>query len=162
MQADLDLPNPSESRACMPDPVFSIEDLLPHRGRMLLLGEVVQADKTLAISRQTVSDQWPLCEGGSVNPILLVELVAQTAGICNGLDRVATHGAEADRKGWLVGIKKAVFSIDRLPLGAEIVVRAQNHFVFDSFREIGGTAHMDDRQIAEVVLQVVRAEAEAG
>ena len=144
----------------MADPDVSIEALLPHRGRMLLLGEILQADKALAISRQTVSDQWPLCDGSGVNPIVLIELVAQTAGISNGLDRVATHGAGADRKGWLVGIKKASLDVDRLPLGAEIVVRAKNHFVFDNFREIGGTAHMGERQIAEVVLQVVRAEDE--
>jgi predicted hotdog family 3-hydroxylacyl-ACP dehydratase len=125
---------------------------------MLLLGEILQADKALAVSRQTVSDQWPLCDGEGVNPIILIELVAQTAGICNGLDRVATHGAGADRKGWLVGIKKTIIEVDRLPLGAEIIVKAKNHFVFDSFREIGGTAHMGERQIAEVVLQVVRAE----
>ena len=142
----------------MPDLDLSIKALLPHRGRMLLLGEVLQADKALAVSRQTVSDRWPLCDGEGVNPIVLIELVAQTAGICNGLDRVATHGAEADRKGWLVGIKKSILDIDHLPLGAEIIVKAKNHFVFDSFREIGGTAHMDDRQIAEVILQVVRAD----
>jgi predicted hotdog family 3-hydroxylacyl-ACP dehydratase len=146
----------------MADLDLSIEDLLPHRGRMLLLGEILQADKALAISRQTVSDRWPLCDGETVNPILLIELVAQTAGICNGLERVATHGAGADRKGWLVGIKRAIFEIDRLPLGGEIIVKARNHFVFDSFREIGGTAHMGDRQIAEVVLQVVRAEEDNG
>ena len=144
----------------MPPVDLSIESLLPHRGRMLLLEEILQADKTLAISRQTVSDRWPLCDGEGVNPIILIELVAQTAGICNGLDRVSTHGAEADRKGWLVGIKKTIIDVERLPLGAEILVKARNHFVFDSFREIGGTAHMDDRQIAEVVLQVVRAEVE--
>lgn len=142
----------------MPPVDLSIEALLPHRGRMLLLGEILQADKALAVSRQTVSDQWPLCDDEGVSPIILIELVAQTAGICNGLDRVATHGVEADRKGWLVGIKKTIIEVDRLPLGAEIIVKAKNHFVFDSFREIGGTAHMGERQIAEVVLQVVRAE----
>lgn len=146
----------------MADLDLSIEELLPHRGRMLLLGEILQADKALAISRQSVSARWPLSDGEKVDPIVLIELVAQTAGICNGLDRVATHGAEADRKGWLVGIKKAVLEIDHLPLGAEIIVKAKNHFVFDSFREIGGTAHMEGRQIAEVVLQVVRAEDNGG
>jgi predicted hotdog family 3-hydroxylacyl-ACP dehydratase len=144
----------------MPEIDLSIEALLPHRGRMLLLGEVLQADKAEAISRQRVDERWPLCDGASVNAIVLIELVAQTAGICNGIDRVATHGAEADRKGWLVGVKKASLELDRLPVGAEIVVKAKNHFVFDSFREIGGTAHMEGRQIAEVVLQVVRAEAD--
>jgi predicted hotdog family 3-hydroxylacyl-ACP dehydratase len=142
----------------MPDLDLSIEALLPHRGRMLLVEEILQADKAEAISRQRVSDQWPLCDGKSVDPLVLIELVAQTAGICNGIDRVATHGAGADRKGWLVGIKKANLEIERLPVGAEIIVKAKNHFVFDSFREIGGTAHMEGRQIAEVVLQVVRAE----
>jgi predicted hotdog family 3-hydroxylacyl-ACP dehydratase len=146
----------------MADPDLSIEELLPHRGRMLLLGEILQADKALAISRQSVSARWPLSDGETVNSIVLIELVAQTAGICNGLDRVATHGAEADRKGWLVGIKRAVLEIDHLPLGAEIIIKAKNHFVFDSFREIGGTAHMEGRQIAEVVLQVVRAEDNGG
>ena len=144
----------------MQDSGLTIEALLPHRGRMLLLGEVLQADKAEAVSRQRVDAKWPLCDGESVNPIVLIELVAQTAGICNGIDRVATHGAGADRKGWLVGIKKASLEIDRLPVGAEIIVKAKNRFVFDSFREIGGTAHMEDRQVAEVVLQVVRAEEE--
>jgi predicted hotdog family 3-hydroxylacyl-ACP dehydratase len=157
LQADLEEQN-QEKGLSVTELDLSIEDLLPHRGRMLLLGEVLQADKALAVSRQTVSGRWPLCDGEGVDPIVLIELVAQTAGICNGLDRVATHGAEADRKGWLVGVKKAILEIDHLPLGAEIVVTAKNHFVFDSFREIGGTAHLGDRQIAEVVLQVVRAE----
>jgi predicted hotdog family 3-hydroxylacyl-ACP dehydratase len=142
----------------MQDSGLTIEALLPHRGRMLLLGEILQADKAEAVSRQRVDAQWPLCDGESVNPIVLIELVAQTAGICNGIDRITTHGAGADRKGWLVGIKKASLEIDRLPVGAEVIVKAKNRFVFDSFREIGGRAYMDEREIAEVVLQVVRAE----
>ncbi|MDJ0783178.1 MAG: hypothetical protein QNJ22_14470 [Desulfosarcinaceae bacterium] len=146
----------------MPDIDLSVEALLPHRGRMLLVEEVLLADTKRAVTRQIVRPHWPLCDDRNVNALILIELVAQTAGICNGLERVATHGKDADRKGWLVGIKKAVLQIDRLALGTEIVAKAQNHFVFEHFREIGGTAHLDDRQVAEVVLQVVRADTQTG
>ena len=136
----------------------SITDLLPHRGRMLLIGEIVQVDKDAAVSRSVVSDRWPLCESPGVSALLIVELVAQTSGLCNGLDRLLTEGQGTETRGWLVGIKRARFNVERLPLGAVVETHARNSFKFEGFREVEGVAMIDGQVMGEVTLQVVRAD----
>jgi predicted hotdog family 3-hydroxylacyl-ACP dehydratase len=136
----------------------SITDLLPHRGRMLLIREIVQVDRNAAVSRTVVSDRWPLTGDSGASPLLIVELVAQTSGLSNGLDRLITEGQGTETKGWLVGIKKATFYVDALALGAVVETRAENRFKFEGFREIEGSASIDGRVVGQVTLQVVRAD----
>ena len=81
-------------------------------------------------------------------------------GISNGIERIRTHGEDADKKGWLVGIKHARFACRRIPVDTPITVRAENTFTFEGFREIRGSAHIDEKTVAEVILQVVQAEPE--
>jgi predicted hotdog family 3-hydroxylacyl-ACP dehydratase len=135
-----------------------ISDLLPHRGRMLLVQEIVQVDRDAAISRAIVSDQWPLTGDEGASPLLIVELVAQTSGLSNGLDRLINEGQGTETKGWLVGIKKAEFYVDALALGAIVETRAENSFKFEGFREIEGSARIGDAMVGRVTLQVVRAQ----
>lgn len=66
---------------------LTLEALLPHRKRMLLVGEIIEVDREHAVTRTTVSDSCPLCQGSKVHPLILLELAAQTAGVCNGWDR---------------------------------------------------------------------------
>jgi predicted hotdog family 3-hydroxylacyl-ACP dehydratase len=139
-------------------PDVTIEDLLPHRGRMLLIDEMIQIEGDRAVAAVLVSDRWPLGESGAASPLMIIELVAQTSGIGNGLNLIKVQGKEADKKGWIVGVKKAGFYIDALPMGARIVVESKNRFKFDDFIEIEGSAKMDDKIIGEVVLQVMRAD----
>jgi len=136
----------------------SIPDLLPHRGRMLLIHEIVQIDKDAAISRSIVNDQWPTFDGAGVSPLLIIELVAQTSGLNNGLDRLTKEGQGTETKGWLVGIKKAKLYIDTLALGVVVTTQAKNSFKFEGFREIEGQAIIDEQVVGQVTLQVVRAE----
>ena len=51
---------------------FSLEDLLPHRDRMLLVDEILEVDDKMAVTRATVSDQWPLFDGQDVAPLVLI------------------------------------------------------------------------------------------
>jgi len=136
----------------------SISDLLPHRGRMLLIREILQVDTDTAVSRSIVSDQWPLFDGAGVSALLIIELVAQTSGLSNGLDRLIKEGPGTETKGWLVGIKKAELYVDTIDLGAVVVTRAKNSFKFEGFREIEGSATIGEKVVGEVTLQVVRAE----
>ena len=136
----------------------SITDLIPHRGRMLLIQEIVRVDENAAVSRAVVSEQWPLTDGSGASPLLIIELVAQTSGLSNGLDRLIQEGQGTETKGWLVGIKKAAFSVDTLALGTVVETRAQNSFKFEGFREIEGSASIDGKLVGEVTLQVVRAD----
>lgn len=139
---------------------ITIEDLLPHREGMLLISEVLRCDDRGSAARCIVKKEWPLVDERGVSPLVLVELVAQTAGINNGWQIIQQQGPGADHRGWIVGIKSARFHVDHLPLGTQIVVTSQNQFEFESFREISGTVEVDGRLAAEVVLQLMQAEKE--
>jgi predicted hotdog family 3-hydroxylacyl-ACP dehydratase len=119
---------------------LTLEDLVPHRGTMLLLDSVL--------------------EEGGVAPLICVELAAQTAGVCNGWERIHSLGLDSNQTGWLVAVKKAEFHAGPLPLGTTITARAENTMVFDRFREVTSVLYRDDQLIAEIVLQLFQAETE--
>jgi predicted hotdog family 3-hydroxylacyl-ACP dehydratase len=139
---------------------IAVETLLPHRGRMKLVEEIAALDEEHAVTRSVVRSGWPLCDGRSVSAIVLIELVAQTAGINNGWVRIQRHGPAVDRKGWIVGISRAALHADRLEIGTRLTVRAENSFAFEGFREIQGTVEADGDLLAEVTLLLLRSETE--
>lgn len=136
---------------------LTIEDLLPHRGTMLLIGEVLEVDDLYAVTLSTVAATWPLADGQGVPPLMLIELAAQTAGICNGWNRIRIQGLDSEQMGWLVAVKRAEFFTDHLPLGSVVRARAENTLVFDTFREVTSQLHHNDQLVAEVVLQLYQA-----
>ena len=78
---------------------INIGDLLPHRDRMLLIDEILEVDDKTAVTRATVTDQWPFFDGKGVDSLVLNEVVAQTAGISNGWVRIQKHGKDSEKKG---------------------------------------------------------------
>ena len=57
-------------------------------------------------------------ENGSVSPLILIELTAQTAGIATGWEESVIKGKKIDGQlGWLVGIKQADFHINEIAVG---------------------------------------------
>ncbi len=136
------------------------ETLIPHRGRMLLVDEIVHLDDDQATVRSVASERWPLCAGETVNPLIMIELIAQTAGIHNGLRRLKTRGAGGETRGWLVGIKKARFHVAGIAVGAAVTTTTRTTLAFEGLREITGTATIHGQPAADVVLQVVEAEPE--
>lgn len=135
---------------------LKIEDLLPHRGRMLLIDEILEVDDNKAVTSATVTDRWPFFDGTDVNSLVLIEVVAQTAGINNGWVRIQKHGKDSEKKGWLVGIKQSRFFVDRLALNARIITCAENQFEFEGYRQILGTARIGSEVVGEVALQVIQ------
>jgi predicted hotdog family 3-hydroxylacyl-ACP dehydratase len=139
---------------------WSIQDLLPHRDDMLLVHEILEMDENRAVTTSVVTDRWPFFDGKSVSPIVLIELIAQTAGISNGLERVRKNGKDSEKTGWLVGIKKCRFYVDALPMGTKIVTSTEKQFEFDSFREMFGTARIGEHIVCEAGLQVFQVDAQ--
>ena len=136
---------------------LTAETLLPHRGRMLLVGEILALDHEQATTLSVAQRNWPLYQDGIVSPLILVELVAQTAGVHNGLKRLKTQSSGSETRGWLVGVKNAVFHVSAILIGESVTTTARNAFVFENLREITGTAFINGRLAAEVILQVVEA-----
>jgi len=133
------------------------DSILPHRAPMLLIDEILVLDDSCAVTRSVVTEKWPLCDGRNASPIVLIELVAQTSGIHNGFIREKLEGTAAATRGWIVGIRQARFSVDTLPVGAEIITRVENQMEFEGFRDICGRVEIDGRMAAEIALQLLRA-----
>ena len=133
------------------------EDLLPHRGNMLLIDEILEVDETHAVTSTVIRASFPLLSEDGVEPLIMVELAAQTAGVCNGLGLVKTQGKKSSTMGWLVGIKRAQFFVDFIPLGSRVVTRSENTHKYDNLREVSSVLHMNTVLIGELTLQLFKA-----
>lgn len=136
---------------------LTLEDLLPHRGHMLLVEKVLEVDRTHASTLCRVKDSWPMANDNGVHPLILIELAAQTAGVCNGWDRIQSKGLDSDKMGWLVGIKKTEIFINTLPFGSEIISSAENSYNFENLREVSCEQHIDNKLIGKMLLQLFQA-----
>ena len=136
---------------------LTLEDLLPHSGSMMLVEEVLEVDSQRARACFVVKKSWPMAGEKGVHPLILIELAAQTAGVCNGWGRIQTKGIESDQMGWLVGIKKTDFFVDFLPFGNTIIGRAENTHNFESLREVSCELRMDGAVIGTTTLQLFQA-----
>lgn len=136
---------------------LTLEDLLPHRGPMLLIEKVLEVDATHALTLCRVAQSWPMADAKGVHPLILIELAAQTAGVCNGWDRVRTKGLDSDKMGWLVGIKKTEIFTEYLPFGGEIITSAENRYNFENLREVSCEQRMGDTIICKSTLQLFQA-----
>ena len=136
---------------------IDIEKLLPHRGSMKLVDEVLEIEERHCVAAATVSPRWPLYADGHVDPIILIELAAQSAGISFGWHEMQ-EGKSTEKQGWLVGIKSAEFFRDRIPLGARIIITVEERTKNDTYAVIAGTARVDSERIGEIELQVFRPE----
>jgi predicted hotdog family 3-hydroxylacyl-ACP dehydratase len=129
-----------------------IDELVPHRRPLRLIDEILGVDEDSAVSAAVISRQWPLLADGAANPIVLIELVAQTAAAMGGLKE--KKGASGNR-GLIVGIKSANFFIDEIPLHSRIITRSTTRLLLENFKEITGVVQIDDTVVAEITLQGV-------
>ena len=139
---------------------YSIEDLLPHRNSMLLIEDILAGNPQTAVSCAVVNKDWPLCDGQNVSPLVLIEVGAQTAGICAGLARIKERGPNSDKKSWLVGIKSARFFVESLELKDKIITRAENRYEYEGYRQITTTSRVGSKVVGEVELQAIQADSE--
>jgi predicted hotdog family 3-hydroxylacyl-ACP dehydratase len=123
---------------------------------MLLVDEILVLNDSGATTRSVVKEVWPFFDGQKVKSIVLIELVAQTAGIHNGWVREKLHGPGTDRRGWIVGIRQARLFVDTIPLHTHLVTRTENQLEFEGFRDINGAVEIGTKTAAEITLQLLR------
>jgi len=134
---------------------MDIEKLIPHRDRMKLIDEVldINADKVTTSAR--VSDKWPLYQEGFVDPIVLIEIVAQTAAAHIRWKKGVDKGGGG---GWLVGIKSADFFLDRIPLSTELITSVIPLSSAENYNVLEGTVMAGKDILGRVRIQVFRSE----
>ena len=139
---------------------LDIESLIPHRDRMKLIGTIVSVDPERAITEAIVNESWPLCQDGAVSPIVLIELVAQTAGVCIGWKEKVRNNAKTGGKGWIVGIKGAVFQVDRIPVATCITTCSEIEYNLQNYAVFRGKCTIDSVKVGEINIQVFRPDEE--
>jgi hypothetical protein len=68
-----------------------------------------------------------------------------------------TDGSKSEAAGWLVGIKKARFYVDIIPLNTGITTRAKIHAAMDNYKEFAATVHVNQKLAADINLQILQA-----
>lgn len=136
---------------------LNIEDLIPHRGRMKLLDEVVETTSEQAVTRATVTGRWPLVReeenGACVDPVVFIEIVAQTAAVQVS---ARTRQNAADRRGWMVGIKRADFFTGMVPVGTVLTTRVRSLQSIDNYDVLEGEVSSAKGLLARIEIQVFR------
>ena len=132
-----------------------IDQLVPHRRPLRLIDEILEVAEDSAVSAAVVTPQWPLLAGSAANPIVLIELVAQTSAALGGYKKKQQNDAAPIGGGLIVAIKSAAFFTDRIPLNSRVVTRATTRLLLENFKEITGVAKIDDTVVAEISLQSV-------
>lgn len=136
---------------------FSVEDYLAQRGRMKLLDAVVIVDAKGAAARSVASEKWPLFDGTGISPVVIVELVAQTAGIKIRWDEMQRNqDPEKKGGGLIVGVKDAVFHVSSIPVDSTIITSAEKQYVYMEYAEYYGFSKTGGEIIGEARIQVLR------
>jgi len=135
---------------------MDIESLIPHRGRMRLIGEALSVDDDSAVTSSVVTEDWPLYRDGAVDALVTIELVAQTAAVIEGWKRQQMK--RGSTKGWLVGIKRADFHKPRIPLSATLVTEVRRDCALEGYAVFEGTVRLGTEVAATVSIQAFRPE----
>lgn len=133
-----------------------IEDLIPHRDGMKLVDKILEINDQTARTSSVVTLDWPLDETGLLDPMILVELVAQTSGVHEGWK--ARREGKDGTKGWLVGIKRADFFTDAIEPGTVLTTTVRTLYALQTYAVFAGTVEAASKILAQVELQVFRAE----
>jgi predicted hotdog family 3-hydroxylacyl-ACP dehydratase len=133
---------------------IDIETLIPHRDRMRLITEVLWVDEEKAVASATARDTWPLFAGGSVDSLVAIELVAQTAALLEGWKRLQSNRGGAT--GWLVGIKDAEFRRMSIPVNEVVVTEVRRSYALEGYAVFTGTVSIGQEPVAAMRIQAFR------
>ncbi len=134
-----------------------VEDLIPHRGAMLLVERVIEISEDCEniFAQCTVTEAWPTGSNGNVRALMLLELIAQSAGVLIGW-RERQQGTGRGQ-GLLVGFRRASTGPALIAIGTELLCHAQLDRAIGQFAAFRGT--VTDNQgvkLAEAELQAFR------
>ncbi len=132
------------------------EELLPQRGNMLLVQEIIHLDAETAISESKVKSSWPFFDDNHIPAIILIEVAAQTAGLSGSWQNRQINDSATSTKGWIVGIKKAVFKKEKIALGTVIRARSEVNFSYEQLREASCLLTADGQKLADITIQLFK------
>lgn len=129
-----------------------IAEVLPHRGAMLWLDELVSVEGHEVICRVTLEPERTRSIEGAPGGLLAPELFAQTAGALFGY-RAWLEGLPFEG-GAFVGARRIVFHVDELPVGVPLTVRAVEDWTVDQLSHMSCRLEGPEGALAEASITV--------
>jgi predicted hotdog family 3-hydroxylacyl-ACP dehydratase len=133
---------------------IDIDSLIPHREKIKIISGILDIQEMSAVSSAIVNPEWPLYDGDSVNSLVLIEAIAQTAAIVEGYKRRLR--GESGVKGWLVGIKSAEFNIEKIPVNTKLIIMIESKYSLDNYAVIEGAVKAGKEILVTAMLQALR------
>lgn len=116
---------------------MSFDDLLPQRGRAVLLGELVSSSSERTVCRASIGAEHPYLTDGTVHPLVAVELFAQAAAVHRGL-ATSRDMARAPVSGRLASILELVVHTAPFPVGTLLLVTVSPGASLGQLHEFSG------------------------
>jgi len=142
-------------RTAMEYPLL-VETLIPHRDRMKLIDEIVDITSEKAVTQTEVSEKWPLFRQGSVDSLVIIEIVAQTAAVLFSWKTSARENSSSSVSGLLAGIKNADFFAGRIPVNTLLTTTVKPLYSADNYTVLEGTVQTKARTLGNVKIGVLR------
>ncbi len=132
-------------------PVAATE-LIPHRGRMLLIEALTDYSEETGSARAAVdAAHLFLTQNGELNSVALTELIAQTAAAHSGYKALSADGTPMS--GFLVGVKDLRF-LDSVHQGDRLTIRIHRDFQMEQVTFLSGKVLRGATLLAEGVLKL--------
>jgi len=130
----------------------TISELVPHRGPMSLLDSVRRWEEGAITCEASIRPDHPFLDGGVVDVLVAVELVAQAVAAYAGQrDRLA---GKRPRIGFLVSCREASFEVESLALGDTLTIEVQHVWGDDTLGSFKGRVLRAGALVASVEVGV--------
>lgn len=136
----------------------SVKSLIPHRDRMQLIDEVVDITSEKAVTQTAVSEKWPLFRQGSVDSLVIIEIVAQTAAALFSWKTATCEGGSGTGTGLLAEIKNADFYAGRIPVHTLLTTSVKPLYSLDNYTVLEGIVQTKARTLGHVEIGVLGAD----
>lgn len=141
----------------MPRSLPSIDQLVMHRGPMLLLGHLLEASDTHAVGEVVIAGYSNFFkEGHGVPAYVGLEYMAQTIAAFDGARRLET--GEAPSIGLLLGTRRYSSKVDFFPAGMHLSIRVDMVFRNGSMASFDCIISSGEEELVSASLNVYRPE----
>ncbi len=138
-------------------PPLPVSEYIPHRGKMSFLDYIIECDSNSCITEMEIKEENIfLFENRLLDPVLFIELIAQTAATLSGYSN-----PDIRKSGFLVGVTdfSTLRDIDLSP-GSKIKTRINREAEFNNFGFFSGEVFMGKKLYARANIRVWEQESE--
>ncbi len=129
-----------------------INELVPHRGRMLLIDEVVDWGKEFTVVHLEVRENNLFVRDGVVDPVVGLEYMSQAVAAWAGMS--AANANRPVRLGYIIGCRSLKNYVEAFRVGQKILVNVQRTWGDLELGVFNCSMHEGDSLLSEATLTV--------